>query len=76
MLVIQSIFLNIIFTLKLFKCMGVLLACVCVHCMSATHGGRKRALDPVRLELSKDGLSYHVDAETQAQVLWKSSQCS
>lgn len=54
---------------------------VCLHHMCAgTHGGQKRALDPLGLEL-QTVVSLHAGAGNQTQVLCKShreplSQCS
>jgi hypothetical protein len=40
-------------------------------CMPGAHGGHKRALDPLELEL-QGVVSYHMGAGNQIQVLSKS----
>ena len=48
---------------------------ICVPWVSSSHGGQKRASDPLKLELQTI-VSYHMGAGNQTCVLCKSSQCS
>jgi hypothetical protein len=53
---------------------------VCMHvcgamCMPCAHGGQKRALDFLELDLQMI-VSCHVDAKNQTHVFWRSSQFS
>jgi hypothetical protein len=43
---------------------------ICALCICSTHGGQKRASDPVWLETIVNG---HVGAENQTWVLWKNT---
>lgn len=52
--------------------MDILPACLRTTCLPDTHGGQKRAVNLLRLELWW-AVSHHVGTENQTCVLWKSS---
>lgn len=60
-----------------FMCMSVLpvYMYVCTMSVSDAHGGQKKELDTLKLELWRV-VSYHVGAENRTQVLCKSNKCS
>lgn len=48
-------------------CIGVLFVSLYITCVSNSHGGQERALEPLELELSLDAMNL-------TWILWKSSQ--
>lgn len=48
-------------------CIGILFVSLYIRCVSNSHGGQKRALEPLELELP-------LDAVNLTWILWKNSQ--
>ena len=54
-------------------CIYTYIYSLCTMCMLGAHGGQKRALDPLGLEL-QIVVNSHVGARIETQAIWKRSQ--